>query len=225
MSQAAFDTLIAQSLDLGLRYDFWPAVQSDSRKFLIVLHGRGDTAEGFHWLPEALGVDEFNYLFLEAPDIYAMGYSWYAVPPDQGPGVMRSRNKLFALLDTLQEKLQLSSLNFYLLGFSQGCLMSLDVALRYPKNLGGVVGISGYVFFENEYPTSFSKTLMHQHIFVTHGTQDDVLAIERSRQSIERLQKLGAPIDWKEYEKVHTVDDTQEIEDIRNFLRRQLDAS
>lgn len=47
--------------------------------------------------------------------------------------------------------------------------MCLDVALRYPKHLGGIVGISGYVFFEEEYPAAFSKVAQEQKFWISHG--------------------------------------------------------
>jgi phospholipase/carboxylesterase len=219
-----FDPLLVQSLRAGLDYEFWPAERPDSKKLLIVLHGRGDTLEGFQWLPEQLGIEEFNYLFLQAPDAFSFGYSWYDVAPNQGPGVIRSRELLFWLLDRLQAEMGLRSEDIFLFGFSQGCLMAIDVSLRYPKILGGVVGISGYVFFEDEYPQAFSKHARDQKIWVSHGHQDDVLAFDKTKISIERLRSLGLHIDWTAFDKAHTVDEREELPQIHAFFRRLLDA-
>lgn len=226
MSQGNFNCLIAKSFRVGLDYEFWPALSAEAtRKTLVVLHGRGDRGEGFHWLPEALNIESFNYLFLDAPDSYGGGFSWYGVPPGQGPGVLRSRQLLWRLLEQLQTECGLRPGDIFLFGFSQGCLMSLDVGLRFPQPLGGIVGSSGYLFFGEEYPSSFSPILSSQRMLVTHGTQDDMLPIEKTRASIKRLQQLGAPIDWREYEKTHTVDPVEEIPDIRAFYMRLLEAS
>jgi len=219
-----FDPLLLHTFQAGLDYEFWPAEQAASAKTLIVLHGRGDTMEGFQWLPERLGIEEFNYLFLQAPDAYSFGYSWYDLPPRQGPGIVRSRELLFWLLDRLQVEIGLRSEDIFLLGFSQGCLMSLDVSLRYPKHLGGVVGISGYVFFEDEYPEALSPVAREQKIWVSHGHRDDILPLERSKASVQRLRDLGMHIDWTEFDKDHTVDEREELPQIHDFFRRLLDA-
>ncbi len=221
----AFDSLLDLTFPTDLNYDFWPALETDSRKLLIVLHGRGDSAEGYHWLPEALGIDEFNFLFLNAPDPYQLGFSWYPVAPNQGPGILRSRQLLFDLLDKIQNKCGLRSTEIFLFGFSQGCLMSLDTVLRYPKVLGGAVGASGFVFFLEEYPKALSPVASLQHIMVNHGPADPMLPFEKTKAQIIRLQNMGLSIDWREYDKEHSIDHNLEIHDIKAFFRRLLDAS
>ena len=220
-----FDSLITESFNAGLSYEFWPAENEDSKKLILVLHGRGDSPEGFHWLPGQLRMDEFNFLLLQAPESYATGFSWYGLPPGQGPGIIRSRELLFALLDRLQSDFGLRSEDLFLFGFSQGCLMSLDVGMRYPKLLGGIVAISGYVFFESEYPGALSPIASLQKFWVSHGRQDAVLPFDDTKFSIERLRSLGLHLDWSEFDKEHTIDEVEELPQIRSFLRRMLDAS
>ncbi|MEZ4813914.1 MAG: serine esterase [Bdellovibrionota bacterium] len=209
----------------SLKYEFWPALEEKSKKLLIVLHGRGDSPEGFHFLPAALGIDAFNFLFLQAPDPYYSGYSWYDPSPNQGPGIVRSRKLISDLLDKIQLEENISSTDIFLFGFSQGSLMCLDVALRYPKHLGGIIGASGYVFFEEEYPEAFSKVAREQKLWVSHGRQDEVLDFDKSRLSIERLRELGISIDWNPIDKGHTIDEVDEIPHMKLFLQRLLDAN
>lgn len=208
-----------------LTLDFWPAVTPHSKKILLVLHGRGDSPEGFHFLPGTLGMDEFNFLFLQAPDPYYTGFSWYDLPPQQAAGIVRSRDLIFKLLDNLQSVVGLRSTDIFLFGFSQGCLMSIDVGLRYPKHLGGIVGVSGYVFFENEYPGAFSSVAKRQKFWISHGRLDEMLEYEKSQASIERLRQLGVSIDWNPIDKGHTIDEADEIPHIKLFLQRLLNAN
>ncbi len=152
-----FDTLLKQNFPTTLVYEFWPALAGPSSKVLIVLHGRGDTLEGFHFMPAKLGLDELNVIFLQAPDAYYNGYSWYDLPPNQAPGVLRSRQLLFNLLNNLVNICHIQFQDIFVFGFSQGCLLTLDLALRFPHVLGGFMGVSGYLFFEEEYPAAFSN--------------------------------------------------------------------
>jgi phospholipase/carboxylesterase len=145
--------------------------------------------------------------------------------PNQGPGIIRSRVFLMQLLDDLQRVLGLAPGEIFLLGFSQGSLMSIDVGLRYPKLLGGIVGISGYVYFEEEYPQSFSAVAKHQRIWISHGYRDSVLPIVRSEASVMRLRELGLTIDWNPLDKEHTVDEYEEIPLIREFILTHFEAN
>ena len=65
-------------MKLPLTYAWQPSI-SKSPWLLIVLHGLGDSSEGFLWLQDELGIDSLNYLLLNAPDPYYTGYSWYDI--------------------------------------------------------------------------------------------------------------------------------------------------
>src|SRR5438876_9049029 len=127
-----------------LHSELIPARDAASRRLLIMLHGLGDSIAGFRWLPPALNLPWLNYLLVNAPDEYYGGYSWYDFAGDMAPGVQRSRRLLLDLLDAQSAK-GFPSEQIILGGFSQGCLMSLEVGLRYPRKLAGLIGLSGYV--------------------------------------------------------------------------------
>src|SRR5438132_2600526 len=109
-----------------LQTDLVPAREKSSRRLMVVLHGLGDSLEGYRWLPEALGLPWMNYLLVNAPDEYYGGYSWFDFGGDIVPGVVRSRKLLFELLDA-RRAAGFPTDQTTLGGFSQGCLMSIDV--------------------------------------------------------------------------------------------------
>lgn len=203
----------------GLQSAYIPPVveKPGSQKLLVVLHGLGDSLDGFRFLPDYLKIPGLHYLLLNAPDHYFTGYSWYDIYGDAGKGIIRSREILSKGLDQLTEK-GWNAQDIGLFGFSQGCLMALDIACRYPKVLAGVVGVSGYVGFPEQYPEAFSPVAKKQKIFVTHGTEDPLLPIEKTSQQVHAIKGMGMNIEWREYEKVHTIDERNEIPDIRRFL-------
>lgn len=92
---------------------------------MVVLHGRGDSPEGFHFLPAALGIESFHFLFLQAPDAYHFGFSWYDLPPHQGPGIIRSRNLIIELLNKIEIEANIKSTDIFLFGFSKDVLCAL----------------------------------------------------------------------------------------------------
>src|SRR6266481_7742999 len=104
---------------MSLHSELIRAQQHDSRRLLIMLHGLGDSIEGYRWLPQALDLPWLNYLLVNAPDEYYGGFSWFNYPDDIAPGILRSRKLLFELLDDLRAK-KIPAEEITIGGFSQG---------------------------------------------------------------------------------------------------------
>ena len=201
-----------------LSSEFIPAQQTGSKRLMIMLHGLGDSIEGYRWLPEALAIPWLNYLLVNAPDEYYGGYAWYDFTGDIGPGVERSRKLLVVLLDAQVAK-GFSPGEIVLGGFSQGCLMSIDVGLRYPHRLAGIVGISGYVCNPAKLIEELSPVAKQQRLLITHGFMDPIIPFVQVRAQVQMLQKAGLNIEWREFIKAHTIAGEEELAVIRNFIR------
>ena len=201
-----------------LHNEFIPALEKGSRRLLVMLHGLGDSIEGYRWVPEALNLPWLNYLLVNAPDEYYGGYSWYDFAGDIVPGVVRSRKLLFELLDTQRAK-GFPTEQTVLGGFSQGCLMSIEAGLRYPHLFAGIVGISGYVCEPEKLVEELSPVAPQQRLLVTHGLQDPMIPIAVVREQIKILKAAGLHIEWHEFAKAHTIAGEPELAVIRNFIR------
>ena len=158
-----------------------------------------------------------HHLLVNAPDDYYGGYSWFDID-DQPPGVLRSRKMLFDLFDDLRAK-GFPAEQITLGGFSQGCLMTMDVGLRYQHRLAGLVGISGWVFELEKTLKELSPVARQQRLLMTHGTGDPVIPIERVRPQIPPLKAAGLNVEWREFAKVHTIQGEIELAVIREFVR------
>ena len=193
-----------------------PAAQKDSRRLMVVLHGLGDSMDGYRWLPEAMRLDALNYLLVNAPDEYYGGWSWYDLPGDAAPGVVRSRKLLFELLDSLRER-GFPTEQTLLFGFSQGCLMTLETGLRYPHRLAGLIGVSGYVHDPERLLREMPPGATQQRVLLTHGTYDPLIPISRTRAQVQLLRGAGLQIEWREFAKEHTIAGEAELAVIRAF--------
>ncbi len=196
------------------------AVPGSRERVMIVLHGLGDSLDGYRFLPSVLGIPEMSYLLLNAPDPYYGGYAWYDFMGNPAPGIGRSRELLLGLLEELAEQ-GVAPADTFLFGFSQGCLMAVDVALRAPDPLGGVVGVSGYLAFPEEYPAAFSPAARSQRILVTHGQRDPVVPCEPARRQFQDLRKLGVDVEFVTFDKDHTML-PEELADIAGWVRGRM---
>jgi phospholipase/carboxylesterase len=134
------------------------------------------------------------------------------------PGVRRSAKLLFDLLDDLRAR-GFPTEQTILGGFSQGCLMSVEVAARYPHRLAGVVGISGYVCEPEKLVRELSPVAKEQKFLVTHGPLDPVIPFAAAREQFQKLQAVGLDITWREFPKAHTIHGELELTVIRDFIR------
>jgi phospholipase/carboxylesterase len=198
--------------------EFIPS-QKASGKLMIVLHGKGDSMKPFMAFDEELQIPEMNYLLLNAPKKFLDGYSWYGDPPFQKDGVLRVRAKMLQLLAEIED-LGWKPENIFLFGFSQGCLVSADLAMNYPKKLGGVVGISGYFHFFPRWKRALKRNRLTPWL-LTHGDRDDVLPIEDTRYGVEKLRSAGMKVQFVESKKKHVLE-VEEYPVIRKWVRQQL---
>jgi phospholipase/carboxylesterase len=202
-----------------LHSELIPAQQPDSKRLFIMLHGLGDSIEGYRWLPEAMNLPWLNYLLVNAPDDYYGGYSWFDYQGDITPGVKRSRQLLFELLDA-QRNTGFQTGDIILGGFSQGCLMSIEAGLRYPHRLAGIVGISGWVCEPEKLLRELSPVAFEQRVLITHGLFDPMVPFAETREQINTLKAAGLKFEWHEFAKPHTIAGELEIAVIRNFVRK-----
>jgi len=198
------------------------ASKKPSNKLVVVLHGRGDSAEGFRFFPEELGFDDVNFLLLNAPFEYYTGFSWYDLPPKQLPGIEYSKNVLTEVFDLLFEDKYEPSQTI-LFGFSQGSLLTFEFGARYPKALAGYIGVSGYIYDATKILAEMNNDVNQGNWLCTHGFEDDVLPYVVSKSQVELLQNGGFEIDFRSYHKTHTVD-MGELNEIRTWISKRLDS-
>jgi phospholipase/carboxylesterase len=201
-----------------LHTELIPAGDKQSRRLMVMLHGLGDSMEGYRWLPQAMNLPWLNFLLVNAPDAYYEGYSWFDYPDAVEPGILHSRKMLFDLFDDLRAK-GFPAEQITLGGFSQGCLMTVDVGLRYPHQLAGLVGISGWVFEIENLLTERAPVALRQRLLVTHGQFDSLIPVDQVRKQINRLKTAGLNAQWREFPKAHTIYGEEEITVLREFVR------
>ncbi len=189
--------------NLELDNIFIPA-KVKSKKLMIILHGRGDSSEGFRGFSSFLDIDDMNYILLDAPFEYYTGYSWYPLPPDQLPGIEYSSTLLTKDLDTLFEE-DFNAEESFLFGFSQGSLLTFEFGARYEKVLAGYIAISGYIYDAPKLLEDMNKDVLESRWLCTHGKYDAVLPYETSKEQVEMLIDGGFDVEFKSYDKDHTI--------------------
>jgi phospholipase/carboxylesterase len=196
---------------------------------LVLLHGIG--ADEHDLFPLAGMVDpRFRVVALRAPHEYVIGYAWFQIDflPGGGvrPHVDQAALTLAALTDWVAaapERLGTDPARTYLLGFSQGAMMSLGVLGSRPELLAGVVALSGRDP-EGLFPmTAAPEDVGRVPLFLAHGIHDDVLPVENGRRTRDAFERVVADLTYREYPVAHGVSDA-EMRDVTAWLAARLDA-
>ncbi len=131
-----------------------------------------------------------------------MGRQWFELtfrdPHEQWRGVNHAHPGLDAFIDAELARHGLDESALALVGFSQGCMMALHVALRRSRAPAAVVGYSGLLVLESgQGPESLARQAQSRPpILLIHGDQDEVIPVEALFFSAEALGAAGVPCEW-----------------------------
>ena len=93
----------------------------------------------------------------------------------------------------------------FLFGFSQGALLTFEFGARYEKVLAGYIAVSGYIYDADTLLQEMNQDVKTSSWLCTHGTYDEVLPFSTSREQVDVLQNGGFNIEFKSYQKDHTI--------------------
>jgi len=196
---------------------------------LLLLHGLGSNEHDLFSFAPYLD-KRFLVVSARAPfSLFPGGYAWFQI--DFMPSGLRmhtdqaerSRLILLAFLDHLLEAYEVDAKRVYLAGFSQGAMMSMNVALTHPEKVAGVLAMSGRLLPDILPNLAAPEQLQDLPIFVSHGIYDDVLPIENGRVTQEILSQLPVALTYKEYPMAHEIS-PQSFADATEWLKKQLEG-
>lgn len=161
---------------------------------VVLLHGYGDDGEGFFPIAQELSHYLPNTHFICPDAIFPFEHSpfgrqWFSLNDRSESAMLKGLDEaelqLNKFIDSVLMRFSLNDSNLALLGFSQGAMVSMHVALRRAKRLAGVVSCSGMLVS----PDSLSSKLKSSPpVSLIHGMQDEVVpfaALDLSRKALE----------------------------------------
>lgn len=216
-----------QAPELNLTHLVRPAAQTskDSTPCLLLLHGRGADEEDLMGLEAALD-PRLIVVSARAPFRLGPGFAWYGMAevgsPDEDT-LYTSLHELREFVDGLPTAYGIDPQRLFLLGFSQGAIMSASLALTAPNKVKGVVMHSGYVPADSGLDV-VSGGIEGKPFFVAHGIYDEVIPAIYGRQSEAYLSSQKARLVYREYPMGHSISE-ESLYDLSEWLSQQLDES
>ena len=180
-----------------------PLSKAKPRQAIVLCHGYGGdgkdiSALAINWqrfLPDAI------FLCPNAPeicDVNPLGYQWFDYSSEKEEIILEksliAEEKLNMFLEEVFDNFQMEPNNLALVGFSQGCMISMQVGLKKNKQINCIVGYSGKVINKKH----LSKNIKSKpKIFLMHGANDTIVSPTSLLEAKEYLSNLGLKIKTK----------------------------
>jgi predicted esterase len=190
---------------------------SAARLAVILLHGRGASAEDILGLAGEFRVADVAYL---APR--AEGRTWYpnsflAPIATNEPGISSGLRVIAGLMDLARQHGRQPE-SVVVLGFSQGACLALEFAARHARRYAAVVGLSGGLIGPPGTPRNYRGSMDGTPVFLGCSDRDAHVPVERVRESAEVFRALNASVDERIYPGMgHTINQ-DELEAVRALL-------
>jgi phospholipase/carboxylesterase len=188
-----------------------------AEKVLIMIHGRGGTAEDILSMARYLNVSEFA---LVAPQV--AGNTWYPqsflAPREYNePSLSNALNTIKKTVLEL-EKEGFSKEQIYFLGFSQGACLTLDFVAANAARYGGVVAFTGGLIGEALDHRNYHGDFDGTPIFIGCSDPDIHVPVSRVKESTVLLEEMGAQVTEIIYENMgHTISQA-EIDQVNKLI-------
>jgi predicted esterase len=188
-----------------------------ARLAVILVHGRGASANDILNLADELHLDDVAWLAPEAAGRTWYPYSFLSPIERNEPGITSGLTVLNGLVEELGRS-GIAADRTALMGFSQGACLSLEFAARFARRYAAVVGLSGGLIGPPGTPREYVGSLAGTPVFLGCSDIDAHIPVERVHESTEVFRRLGARVDERIYPGMgHTVNDN-ELEAVRTLL-------
>jgi phospholipase/carboxylesterase len=203
-----------------------PRAASARAPLIIFLHGYGSNERDLLGLADQLD-PRFAVVSLRAPlTLGAERFAWYPVTfSSEGPtheplAAERARQRLVRAISELKKRPDIDPEHVFLLGFSQGAILGLSLALSEPDLVNGVVACSGRVLPE----VKAARGKRVPGVLLTHGTRDPVVPFKYAGEAGRALSDAGISPEVLAYEAGHEINAAM-MNDVVRWLSARLAPS
>lgn len=207
-----------------------PLVEASAPPLLLLLHGVGGNEHNLFALAPSLD-NRFLIISARAPNtLEPDSYTWFEVNfTPQGPIINAaqaeaSRKALIAFIHEAVTAYGADPKRVYLMGFSQGAIMSASIALTRPDLIAGAVLMSGRILSEIQPLIVGHEKLAGLPILIVHGTLDAVVSINSGRAAREMLSALPVELTYHEYPTMGHEVSPESLADVTMWLSAHLDS-
>jgi phospholipase/carboxylesterase len=137
--------------------------------------------------------------------------------------IVSARNQLETFLDACLARYPIDRRKLAVAGFSQGGVMAYGLGLKTPGRFAALAALSSWLPKELIEP-GLSADLQQLPVLLQHGSGDELIAVDRARESVEILRDLRVPVTYREYDMGHEINQ-RSLTDFSQWLEEKLFSS
>lgn len=186
-------------------------------KVLIMLHGRGGTANDILGFATHLQVKDYTLFAPEATNNTWYPYSFLVPPENNEPWLSSALQLIKELVDDTISK-GVAAKNIFFCGFSQGACLTVEFIARHATRYGGAAAFTGGLIGDKIYSENYKGDLAGMPVFIGTSNPDSHVPVERVHTTTTILKKMNADVTEKVYPNMgHTINE-DEIENANNIV-------
>jgi predicted esterase len=188
-----------------------------ARLGVILIHGRGATAEDILGLAHEFALPDVAYVAPQAADHAWYPYSFLTNMARNEPGLGSALRVIEGLVQHFAQE-GLPAERVALMGFSQGACLTLEFAARHARRYAAIAGFSGGLIGPPGTPRDYAGSFDGTPAFLGCSDIDPHIPVERVRESAEVFRRMGAAVDERIYPGMgHTINQA-ELDAVRALL-------
>ncbi len=199
----------------------FPNQKPEKHPTIICLHGRGSNEQDLIGLAQYLD-DRLLWISPRAPLDLMGGYEWYRLEgiglPVQ-PTFDAACETLDRFITEAVAEYPVDPQKLFLMGFSQGSMMSYSFALTQPERVAGVIAQSGYIPLNSGIKVD-ETGVKGKPFIITHGLYDPLIPAQWGQAARDYLQSVGADVEYREFPMEHSVSE-ESIAAIAKWIKTQ----
>ncbi|MEA9357311.1 dienelactone hydrolase family protein [Bacteriovorax sp. PP10] len=216
--------------DLPLKYIAQTPADTKNKPLVIFLHGFTRSEQDISHFKNDF-FPEFTYLSVRAPLPIYSGHQWFSlqIPPggliQVGQEIKNSSKLLEDFIKGAVRKYQTDTEKVFLIGFSQGAMMSYELGLRKPMTVRGIAALSGAMLPIVQSQMKPGHDLKNLAVFIGHGTEDNRIPLDAASAANSTLSKTSISPTFHSYEGLgHTINH-KELVDINAWIKNTLSTN
>ena len=178
---------------------------AEANAVLILIHGRGASAESILELADFLRHPDLAYLAPQAADNTWYPYSFLS-PIEKNEPYLSSALRLVGEVVAAVEAAGIAPERIFLGGFSQGACLASEFAARNARRYGGLLIFSGGLIGPDGTPRVYDGSFAETPIFLGCSDIDPHIPLARVQETTEVLERMGGQMDTRVYPRMgHTI--------------------
>jgi len=181
----------------------------EAKAAMVMIHGRGGSAENMLSLADALYHPDMAYLAPQAAHNTWYPYSFLAPIQDNEPGISSGLVVIRDIKDALV-KAGMPQDKIFIVGFSQGACLALEFAARHAGPYGGIVAFSGGLIGPDSTPRNYEGNFQSTPVFLGCSDTDPHIPVKRVHESKAVFEGMGASVTERIYPNMgHTINEDE----------------